>query len=323
MTPFKSETLLLPLLALLASAPCFAADLEAESAPRAGSCYSGAGDGSIRSLAENRDRLIADLARRKATGSCALWNSLNRAERYIFLMDTAYLGDKSSRLYPPAAGNLETALDHAVALYSINGPNAGSRGGMDYNRIYLGFDALAICVIRNSSAANPRLDPEFNQWRTSDDSSGPHAPFNGREMIYWDSWIKSANSVGPQFHHWRRDSDFDQGGIDRRRGVCGVTDPSLTELTIAFDFFHNSNPLGKYAGRGGYGWQIVDQHVGLRANWDYTPVGCPASSPVNDHPDGGGTFNGMGPASAACAAPAAADAEEISANAEQDYGARP
>jgi hypothetical protein len=153
--------------------------------------------------------------------------------------------------------------------------------------------------MRAASAANPKRDPEFNQWRRSDDSSGPHAPFDEREMIYWDSWIKSVNSVGPQFHHWRRDSDFDRAGIDRRLGVCGVTDPSLTELTIAFDFYHNSNPLGDYSGRGGYGWQLVDQHVSLRAEWDYAPGGCSSSPPVNDRRDGGGTFNGMG---ASCAA---------------------
>jgi hypothetical protein len=121
----RSPAAVFPLLALIASGYGFAADLEAASAPQGGSCYAGARDGAARSLRENRDRLIADLARRKSTDSCALWGSLNKAERYIFLMDTAYLGDKTSRIYPPASGKLETALDHAVALYSINGPKAG------------------------------------------------------------------------------------------------------------------------------------------------------------------------------------------------------
>lgn len=40
-------------------------------------------------------------------------------------MDAVYLGAPSSLLYPPGSTNLETALDHAVALYSINGPDAG------------------------------------------------------------------------------------------------------------------------------------------------------------------------------------------------------
>jgi hypothetical protein len=275
----------------------------------ASSCYSGAAAGTVQSLDANRDRLIADLARRKETNSCTLWASLNKAERYIFLMDTAYMGDKSSRLYPPGSGNLETALDHAVALYSINGPKAGKgndgsgRGGQDYNRIYLGFDGLAACVMRDASAANPDLDPEFNLWRHSDDLAGAHAPFNDRLMIKWDSWLK-ANSLGPQFHFWKQASDVDSTGIDKRLGVCGVTDPTLTELTIAFDFFHNSDPLGDYEGRGGFGWQIVDKHVNMRANWDYVPNGCAASAPVNDAPDGGGTFNGLGPAlGGSCAAP--------------------
>ena len=294
------------LLALIAPAPGFAADLDA---PPAGSCYASGGGESVQSLDANRDRLIADLARRKSTDSCKLWSSLNKAERYIFLMDTAYFGSKSSRLHPPADGKLETALDHAVALYSINGPKAGQgndhsgRGGMNFNRIFLGFDALATCVMRNSAAANPKRDPEFNQWVRSDDSAGPHKPFSEREMIFWENWFKS-NSLGPQFHHWSHDSDFNQSGLDKRLGVCGVTDPSLTEATIAFDLFHNSNPLGSYAGKGGFGWQIVDKHVGLPVEWSYAPGGCAATPPVNDKTDGGGTFNGLGPNhGAVCASP--------------------
>jgi hypothetical protein len=80
--------------------------------------------GGVHTLQANRDRLVADLAKRKCTDSCTLWAALNQAERYVFLMDTTYFGDTTSRLYPPSYANLETALDHAVALYSINGPLA-------------------------------------------------------------------------------------------------------------------------------------------------------------------------------------------------------
>jgi hypothetical protein len=219
------------------------------------------------------------------------------------------LADKSSRIFPPGGAGLDTALDHALALYSINGPKAGQgvdhsgRGGENYNRIYLGFDALTACVMRNFVATNPKHDPEFNQWRKSNDTGGPHPPFNQREMIFWEAWTDS-NSLGPTFHHWHQDSDFGQAGIDKRLGVCGVADPTLTELTIAFDFFHNSDPLGDYGGRGGLGWQIADKHLGIRPNWDYTPGGCAVTPPVNDRPDGGGTFNGLGPARGpSCIAP--------------------
>ena len=255
----------------------------------------------VQSLQENRDRLIADLAKRKCTDSCGLWAALNQAERYIFLMDTTYFGSPASRLYPPSYGILDTALDHAVALYSINGPMAGQgvdgsgRGGNDYNRIYLGFDTLGECVMRNFAAANPTKDPMFNQWVKSDDLAGPHAPFTQREMIFWYRAFTDLSSNGPQFHHWHQDSDFTQSGIDVRLGVCGVTDRSLVESTIAFDFYHNSDPLGDYAGRGGYGWQIVDIYSGINANWGYMPTGCPTTPPVNTDPYGGGTFAGMGP----------------------------
>jgi len=264
-------------------------------------CYASACRAAPRSLVENRDRLIADLARRKCTTSCGFWAALNQAERYIFLMDTAYLGDPQSRLFPPPFADTETALDHAVALYSINGPKAGQgvdgsgRGGNDYNRIYLGFDPLATCAMRNFQNANPTHAAGYNQWVKSDDVAGPHAPFTQREMIFWYKAIYDLQSDGPQFHHWARDADFTQAGIDQRLGVCGNMDRSLTELTIAFDFYHSSDPLGDYGGRGGYGWQIVDQHVTVEAGWDYMPTGCPKTAPVNTDPYGGGTFNGMGP----------------------------
>jgi len=257
--------------------------------------------GGVHTLQENRDRLIADLARRKCTDSCTLWAALNEAERYIFLMDTTYFGDTSSRLYPPPSTNAETALDHAVALYSINGPLAGQgvdgsgRGGNDYNRCYFGFDDFAKCVMRNFTAANPSMTAGYNMWVKSDDLAGPHAPFTQREMIYWYKAFTDLQSNGPQFHHWHQDSDFTQSGIDARLGVCGNTDRSLVESTIAFDFYHNSDPLGNYAGRGGYGWQIVDQHSSINADWAYMPTGCPMSAPVNMDPYGGGTFAGMGP----------------------------
>jgi hypothetical protein len=279
-------------------------------------CYAITCTATAQTLTANRDRLLADLATRKCTNSCSLWAALNMAERYIFLMDTAYFGSPSSRLYPPPSTNMETALDHAVALYSINGPLAGQGvdgsglGGMDYNRIYLGFDDLAKCVMRNFAAANPGHAADYNQWVTSDDPAGPHPPFTQREMIFWYRGTFDLSSNGPQFHHWHQDSDFTQSGIDQRLGVCGVGDRSLVESTIAFDFYHNSDPLGDYTTRGGYGWQIVDKYVGIVSNWSYMPTGCPTTAPVNTDTFGGGTFNGMGSSlvDGGCSKPGLADA---------------
>jgi len=283
-------------------------------------CYAITCDsGGVHSLQANRDRLVADLARRKCTDSCTLWAALNQGERTIFLMDTAYLGAPSSLLYPPGSASAETALDHADALYSINGPDAGQGilynglGGNDYNRIYLGFDALAACVMRDFTIANPAHEAGYNQWVKSDDLAGPHAPFTQRDMIAWFKAALDPQTQGPQFHFWHQSSDFTQSGLDQRLGVCGVTDPSVTELTIAFDTIHDSDPLGSYpsdgASKGGLGWQIVDQFVGIDAQWTYTPSGCPATSPVNTSVTGGGTFAGMGPSldGSACTSPALED----------------
>lgn len=275
------------------------------SAGDAGSCYAITCTTTEHTLAENRDRLVADLAKRKCSDGCTLWAALNQAERYIFLMDTAYLGAPSSSLYPPGSGHTETALDHAVALYTINGSKAGQGvlfnglGGNDYNRIYLGFDPLAQCVMRNFSIANPMEEMGYNQWVKSDDVAGPHAPFTQRDMIAWFRGVVDLQSQGPQFHFWHQNSEFTQSGLNQRLGVCGVTDPSITELTIAFDSVHDSDPLGMYssdgASKGGLGWQIVDQFVGITADWTYMPTGCPTTSPVNTSVTGGGTFAGMGP----------------------------
>jgi hypothetical protein len=286
--------------------------------PDAGAgCYAIACTTPVRTLQQNRDRLVADLAARKCTDACTLWASLNMAERYVFLMDTTYFGDVASRLYPPSSGKLDTALDHAVALYSINGPMAGQgvdgsgRGGQEYNRVYLGFDALGECVLRDFAQANPGAAAGGNAWVTSDDVAGPHAPFTQREMIFWYRAFYDIQSEGPQFHHWHSDGDFTQSGIDQRMGVCGNTDRSLVEATIAFDSFHNSDPLGDYSGRGGAGWQIVGQHSSLDPAWDYAPTGCAPSPPVNTDPYGGGTFAGMGPSqdgSGGCTRPLLGDA---------------
>ena len=285
----------------------------------AGSCYSITCTATVNTLQDNRDRLIADLAKRKCTDSCTLWAALNEAERYIFLMDTVYLGAPASLLYPPGMPNKDTALDHALALYTINGPKAGQgvlangNGGNDYNRIYLGFDALAQCVMRNFAAANPSHTAGYNEWVKSDDLAGPHAPFTQRDMIKWYRALTDLQSQGPQWHFWAKDSDFTQTGLNMRLGVCGVTDPSVTELTIAFNFDHDSNPLGMYGKDGtamaGFGWQIVDQFVGIPSDWTYTPTSCPTSAPVNMSTTGGGTFAGMGPSlnGSVCTSPALVD----------------
>ncbi len=125
----------------------------------------------------------------------------------------AYFGAPSSRLYPPSHANTETALDHSVALYSINsacarqGTDGSGRGGNDYNRIYLGFDDLAKCVMRNFTQANPTNDPSYNRWVKSDDLAGSHAPSTQREMIVWYKAITDPESNGPPFHHWHQDSE--------------------------------------------------------------------------------------------------------------------
>ena len=165
--------------------------------------------------------------------------------------------------------------------------------------------------MRNFAAANPAQTSGYNTWVKSDDVAGPHAPFTQREMIYWYKAIYDLQSEGPQWHHWHQDSDFSQSGIDARLGVCGNTDRSLVESTIAFDTFHNSDPLGDYSTRGGYGWQIVDKYVGIPANWAYTPTGCSATPPVNTDMYGGGTYAGMGPClndAGGCTAPMLGDA---------------
>jgi hypothetical protein len=269
-------------------------------------CYAISCDaGGVHSLQANRDRLIGDLAQRKCTDPCSLWAALNQGERYIFLMDTTYLGAPSSLLHPPGSSNQETALDHAIALYSINGPDAGQGvllnglGGNDYNRIYLGFDALASCVMRDFAIANPSHEAGYNEWVKSDDLAGPHAPFTQRNMIAWFKALLDLQTQGPQFHFWHQDSDFTQSGLNQRLGVCGVTDPTITELTIAFDSVHDSDPLGTYpsdgASNGGTGSQIVDQFAGIDAEWSYMPSGCPTTPAVNTSVTGGGTFAGMGP----------------------------
>jgi hypothetical protein len=221
-------------------------------------------------LAENRDRLFASLAREKGVEPCALWASLSQAERDIFEMVTAYLGSCESRLQPPPSASDETALDHAQTLYSVNGPGladvftppvpsgGGICGGYDSNRVFIGFDAAIVPDMRAShekfgepwgGPLNPRHVVGYNWWRASNDPGGPHVPFTERDMICWGGllpcWVRIANSEGPTWHFFAKDGDLDsvKDKLWQRRGVCGVTDPHLVELTIGFNWDHESDPL--------------------------------------------------------------------------------
>jgi len=223
-------------------------------------------------LTENRDRLFASLAAEKGVGVCDLWSRLTQAERDIFEMTTAFMGSCDSRLAPPPSTSDETALDHAVKLYSINAPGlkdvsaspvpslGGDCGGYDSNRVFIGFDATALSDMREShekfgdpwgGPLNPKHRRGFNWWRATNDPGGPHVPFDDRDMICWGGllpcWVRFANSEGPTWHFFEKDADISSGDVEKklwsRRGVCGVTDPHLVELTVAFNWDHESDPL--------------------------------------------------------------------------------
>jgi hypothetical protein len=250
------------------------------SAPPAAAAH--CGDGQV--LGSNRDRLLDKLAKRKQTDVCTLWSSLNKSERDIFDMVTAYFNSCQSSLQGPSAQS--TALEDAVDLYSINGAGVGTDskcGGKDANRLYLSFnsgDKLAIQDMRRHVAGNV--------WRGSDDLAGPHYPFTGRDMIRWKKMVLG-NSEGPQFHFFKSESDLNANGLKSRSGACGVTDPNVVEATIAFNWDHDSNPLCKKS------WlQEVADKSGEDPQWDYRPSGCTATPPINSEVNGGGTHNGLG-----------------------------
>jgi hypothetical protein len=263
-------------------------------------------------LQENRDRLLATLAAEKKMDSCALWGSLSLAERDIFEMVTAYLGSCESRLAPPPSTSDETVLDlnHALKLYSINGPGlkditaspvpsgGGACGGYNSNRVFMGFDQTALDAMREihgKSELNPKKVKGYNAWRKSNDPGGPHKPFSERDMICWGGtpcWLPDANSEGPTWHFFAKDGDLDPAGLRDRRGVCGVADPHLVELTIAFNWDHESDPLC------GKDWpkEVVDKigHANFRT---YKPNGTCDAPPISIDPASGKDHgeDGLGP----------------------------
>jgi hypothetical protein len=275
-------------------------------------------------LNENRDRLIRSLAAEKGVEVCALWASLSLAERDLFKMVTAYLGSCESRLAAPPSTSDETALDHAQKLYSINAPGladvtaapvpsgGGACGGYDSNRVFIGFDATAVNGMRASHESlgqpwggplNPKHNRGYNWWRASNDAGGAHTPFTDRDMICWGGllpcWVRFANSEGPTWHFFAKDGDAVssevQQGLRNRRGVCGVQDPYLAELTVAFNWDHESDPLCDAKD-----WMSkFIKKIGPDSFKAYAPTdaggnGCRAR-PVNNDPKGGNTHAGLGP----------------------------
>jgi hypothetical protein len=169
--------------------------------------------------------------------------------------------------------NTETLLDHATVLYSVNGPDPGGGcGGGEFNRVFLGFNEIGKGKIRNHTIAG-------GTWHSSDDCAGPHGPFTASENVGWGNgpappWCSIAQEYGPQRHHWRYDHEM--VSTDGRRGLCGVMDPSLTEIDIDYNWVHDSNPMCSYDGKTGY--QHVEGQSGA-GEYDWTPGGCAPTPP--------------------------------------------
>ena len=210
-------------------------------------------------------------------GGCSLsgtfncpWGQTNYNDEWVSSDTCMICGGCSSDLRQDST---ETLLDHAIALYSVNGPDpSGGCGGGEFNRAFFGFDEWGKGAIRNWTIAG-------GNWSSSDDCAGPHGPFTASENIGWGSgaappWCGISQDYGPQRHHWRYDTEM--VSTDGRRGLCGVSDPSLTEIDIDYNWLHDSNPMCSYGGTPGY--QAVEGHMGP-GEYDWTPGGCEPTPP--------------------------------------------
>jgi hypothetical protein len=272
------------------------------------------GDGKPRTfrLAPNRDRLLATLAAQKGTDVCTLWNKLSLAEQSLFNMVTTFMGSCDSRLQPPPSKSDETALDHAVTLYSINAPGTpdvtaspvpsmgGACGGFNSNRVFMGFDQAALGAMRVNKwggSLNPDHKRGYNWWRASNDPGGPHFPFTERGMICWGGGLHPCvmpNAIGPTWHFYANDADVNLEKLSDRRGVCGIKDPHLVEMTIAFNMTHESDPL---CGSGRL--QELEKREGPGGFDSYVPHDAAGNAcskgQANAASDGGNSHFGLGP----------------------------
>jgi hypothetical protein len=302
---------------LLCARPALAQDADPPPGPAVAGDVCADGKPHTFRLNENRDRLFASLAAEKGLSPCALWAGLSQAERDIFEMTTAFMGSCDSRLKPPPSTSDETALDHAQALYSINAPGlqdgipspvpslGGDCGGYDSNRIFVGFDAAAVADMRESheklgepwgGPLNPKHVRGYNWWRATNDPGGPHLPFTERDMICWGGllpcWIRFANSEGPTWHFFAADEDAAPAlsTLRRRRGLCGVKDPAraarLAELTVAFNWDHESDPLCEKDWTKKFVERIGEANFRTFKPRDASGRSCDAP-PINDSPGGG------------------------------------
>ena len=184
-------------------------------------------------LTQHRERLLTDLASRggRTGGVCALWNSLNRTKKEVFLWNTHRL-------------HITRMLPDVTKLYAIYGADGAACGGGEYNRTFMAMTpALGDKLVLIARDQNGTVLPAWRETRdpactwgvfiaaitgTSFRPECPHQPFTAQVETFKGSPRGQIQFFGPDYVVVSREygpgGGFDSCGVDRigvpRSDVC-------------------------------------------------------------------------------------------------------
>ena len=183
-------------------------------------------------LTQHRERLLADLASRggRTGGVCALWNSLNRTTKEVFLWNTHRL-------------HITGMLPDVTKLYAVYG--RGGCGGIEHNRTFMAMTpALRDKLVLIARDQNRTVLPKWRETRdlactwaaqlvaiisgTIFRPECPHYPFTAQIETFGGEPRGQIQFFGPDYVVVSREygpgGGFDSCGVDRigvpRSDVC-------------------------------------------------------------------------------------------------------
>jgi hypothetical protein len=227
-------------------------------------------------LAENRQRLLSDVAARAGAGACDLWNGWPDSTRKTFLTITHRLSlyhlsrtAYADQVNAPSYATGDDMLSHILSLYAVHGTETGE--GIIDSRMFMGMDRdLWIAMVLANKVGHDSSNPQPPGWaelqsesptdyvRDQHDPGTVHDPFNcenetkgGRGDFPGTptGQMQFFKPVGGNCQQFASSSQLDGFGNWESSGTDvpisradNYADPYMMEMDEDFDFLHHSDP---------------------------------------------------------------------------------